>query len=79
MGNAGLLVDSNHREEFSTAVEFSQLYHVRWLDTIRRTTLGGLILGWGFSWGDLLAYAGGVAVCFIIDRQLTQKATRSDL
>src|SRR5437763_610942 len=59
----------------SAAVEFSQLYHAPWLDTIRRTTLGGLILGWGFSWGDLIAYACGVALCCIVDNRLTSEST----
>src|SRR3954465_6265237 len=36
----------------SATVECSQLYHVPWLDAVRRTVLGGLILGWGFSWTD---------------------------
>lgn len=36
----------------SAAVEFSQLCHAPWLDTIRRNPLGGLIPGWGFSWGS---------------------------
>ena len=33
---------------FSVAVELSQLYHARWIDSIRHTTIGGLILGFGF-------------------------------
>src|SRR5436190_1655381 len=48
----------------SIAVECSQLCHAPWLDSIRRTTLGGLALGWGFARGDFVAYACGVAVCF---------------
>jgi hypothetical protein len=30
--------------------------------------LGGLILGFGFLWTDLIAYSIGVALCFIIER-----------
>jgi hypothetical protein len=48
----------------SVAVECSQLCHASWLDAIRRTTFGGLALGWGFAWGDLVAYAVGIAGCF---------------
>ena len=45
----------------SFAVELSQLYHAPWIDGIRRTTLGHLVLGYGFSWSDLVAYTmGGV-------------------
>ena len=42
-------------------VEFSQLYHAPWIDSIRQTTLGGLVLGFGFLWTDLVCYAIGVA------------------
>src|SRR5215510_13527309 len=33
---------------FSVAIELSQLYHAPWLDSIRQTTIGGLILGFDF-------------------------------
>ena len=46
----------------SIAVELSQLYHTPWLDSIRETTLGGLILGFGFLWSDLVCYAAGVGI-----------------
>lgn len=44
------------------AVEFSQLCQADWLDAIRRTTLGHLVLGSTFHPPDLLAYAVGVSV-----------------
>jgi hypothetical protein len=44
------------------AVELSQLIHGSAIDTMRRTTLGSLVLGSGFDWRDLLAYAAGVSV-----------------
>jgi hypothetical protein len=44
----------------SVAVELSQLYHAQWIDSIRQTTVGGLILGFGFLWSDLACYAAGV-------------------
>jgi len=46
----------------SFAVEFSQLYHAPWLDMIRATTLGSLILGHGFVPTDLVCYSLGVAI-----------------
>jgi hypothetical protein len=46
----------------STLVELSQLYHAPWIDAIRQTTLGGLVLGFGFLWSDLVCYAVGVAL-----------------
>jgi hypothetical protein len=33
---------------FSVAIDLIQLYHAPWIDSIRQTTLGGLILGFGF-------------------------------
>ena len=47
---------------FSCAVEFSQLYHAPWIDAIRRTTPGHLVLGETFAWGDIAAYLVGIAV-----------------
>lgn len=47
---------------FCYIIEFSQLYHATWIDQIRETTLGGLILGYGFLWSDLLAYTIGIGV-----------------
>src|ERR1043166_1234961 len=46
----------------SYAVEISQLYHRPWLDNLRHTWLGGLILGYGFMWSDLVCYTIGVIV-----------------
>ena len=44
------------------AVEFSQLYQAPWINAIRSTTLGHLVLGSAFHRLDLLAYAAGVFV-----------------
>ncbi len=51
----------------SVAVELSQLYHAPWIDSIRQTTLGGLILGFGFLWSDLACYLVGVGLGAVID------------
>ena len=52
------------RAEISLAVAFlveiSQLYHSPWIDSIRQTTLGGLVLGFGFLWTDLVCYSVGI-------------------
>lgn len=45
---------------FCFAIEFSQLYQAPWINTIRQTLPGRLILGQGFLWSDLLAYTVGV-------------------
>lgn len=47
---------------FCYFIEFTQLYHAPWIDDIRKTALGGLILGYGFLWSDILAYSIGVGV-----------------
>ncbi|MBE1303612.1 DUF2809 domain-containing protein [Clostridium botulinum] len=52
---------------FSYLIEISQLYHSNWIDNIRKTTLGGLVLGYVFSWKDLLAYAIGIGIGIIVE------------
>lgn len=46
---------------FCYLIEVLQLYHATWIDSIRATRLGGLVLGFGFLWSDMLAYTLGVA------------------
>ncbi len=60
---------------FCFAVEFSQLYHAPWIDALRQTLFGKLVLGSGFLWGDLLAYVGGVAIG-VIGEHLALKEER---
>lgn len=50
------------------AVEFSQLYRTSWINEIRATLPGRLILGQGFLWSDLPAYVLGVALGLLLDR-----------
>lgn len=52
---------------FCFAVEFSQLYHAPWIDSIRATRLGALALGSTFNAPDLIAYAFGVALGGMIE------------
>ena len=47
---------------FSWGVEFSQLYHAPWIDVVRATIPGRLVLGNTFAWPDLVAYAVGVVL-----------------
>ena len=47
---------------FAWGVEFSQLYHAPWIDVIRATIPGKLVLGNTFYWSDLIAYAVGVSL-----------------
>jgi hypothetical protein len=52
---------------FCYAIEISQLYHAPWIDSIRNTRLGGLVLGFGFLWTDILAYTLGIGVAVLIE------------
>lgn len=52
---------------FAFAVELSQLYHSAWMDRLRHTRAGGLILGHGFLWSDLLCYGVGVTAGFVLE------------
>jgi hypothetical protein len=60
------------------AVEVSQLYHSPWIDGIRSTTLGGLVLGFGFLWSDLVCYLVGIAAGVLADRFLWPPAQREN-
>jgi hypothetical protein len=52
---------------FCYAIELSQLYQAPWINAIRNTTLGALVLGSGFLWSDLLAYALGVGMALVFE------------
>jgi hypothetical protein len=52
---------------FCYFIEISQLYHAEWIDNIRHTTLGGLVLGFGFLWSDIAAYTLGVGVAVVAE------------
>lgn len=58
---------------FCYGIEISQLYHETWIDSIRATTLGGLVLGYGFLWSDLVAYTIGVGVGMLGEFMLRKK------
>lgn len=63
---------------FAYGIELSQLYHAPWIDGIRGTTLGGLVLGYGFLMSDLVCYAVGIVIGALIDYGVikTSKASR---
>ena len=44
------------------SIELSQLYQADWINEIRSTRLGGLVLGFGFLWSDLVCYLVGALV-----------------
>jgi hypothetical protein len=53
---------------FCFVIEISQLYQADWINQIRQTLPGRLILGQGFLWSDLLAYTGGIAIGVLGER-----------
>jgi hypothetical protein len=63
----------------SFAVEFAQLLDWNWLNTLRKTLPGRLLMGSGFLWIDLIRYAFGAIIVATIDqtlilsKKLTQK------
>lgn len=52
---------------FSYCIEISQLYQADWVNIVRSTTLGALILGHGFLWSDMICYTVGVLLSAAID------------
>ncbi|WP_149094614.1 DUF2809 domain-containing protein [Paenibacillus terrae] len=69
---------------FCFAIEFSQMYQAPWINSIRATTLGGLVLGKGFLTADLIRYTVGIAVSWTLDEgcqrlaDITTRTTRID-
>jgi hypothetical protein len=47
--------------------EISQCFHPAWLDGVRSTTIGHLVLGTDFSVKDIVAYAVGIGLVAVID------------
>ncbi len=50
---------------FCYCIEVSQFYHAPWIDAIRHTRIGALILGFAFLWSDILAYTLGIGMSFL--------------
>ena len=50
------------------AVEFLQLWHPAWLEALRHTFPGRLVLGTTFLWSDFPPYAGGAVLGYLLLR-----------
>jgi hypothetical protein len=59
---------------FAFGVEAAQLYHAPWIDAVRATRAGALVLGHDFVWSDLLCYAAGVCLAAAVDLLLRFRA-----
>ena len=57
----------------SAAVEFSQLLTWQWLEDLRQTLCGRLILGSGFKWPDMVAYFLGAMAAGAVDFALLRR------
>ena len=51
-------------------IELSQFYHAPWIDAIRQTRPGGLLLGFQFIWSDLFAYTAGVLIGILLEQRI---------
>ena len=58
---------------FAWGIEFSQLYHAPWIDAVRATLPGRLVLGSTFNWPDLPAYALGFGLGAWAERLFLRK------
>ncbi|CAN7431218.1 DUF2809 domain-containing protein [Paenibacillus sp. LjRoot56] len=57
---------------FCFVIEFSQLYQAQWIINLRNTLFGGLILGKGFLYADLVRYIVGAIAACALDRLLKE-------
>ncbi|MBW8016685.1 MAG: DUF2809 domain-containing protein [Planctomycetes bacterium] len=64
---------------FSYGIEFSQFYHAPWIESLRQTTLGGLIFGFGFKFSDLICYTTGILLAAIIHYILTKNQSQQPI
>lgn len=63
---------------YSFSIEIDQLYHSPWIDSLRETRLGGLVLGHGFLWSDLVSYAIGIGVGVLIEKLMFRSGLESE-
>ena len=52
---------------FCFSIELSQIYQADWINSIRNTALGALVLGRGFLAIDLVRYSGGILLAGWVD------------
>ncbi len=64
---------------FALLMECSQLYQAQWINEIRVTRIGGLLLGHGFLWSDVACYGVGVGLEVSLDIWNQHKIRLSEL
>ncbi|TDL75881.1 DUF2809 domain-containing protein [Rhodococcus qingshengii] len=62
---------------FSFGIEVSQLYQEEWINQIRGTLLGALILGKGFLTVDLIRYTAGIVIASCLDCLIIPKKQKN--
>lgn len=63
---------------FSFGIEFSQLYQAHWINEIRATLPGRLILGQGFLAVDLVRYSLGIVVGICLDYFILKYSSKNE-
>lgn len=58
---------------FCYLIELSQLYHAPWINQLRHTLFGRLVLGEVFLWSDLLCYTIGVGIAAMVELSIKSK------
>ena len=58
---------------FCFAIEFSQLYKAPWINELRHTLFGRLVLGEGFLWSDLVCYVVGIGIGIWFDKLINKR------
>jgi hypothetical protein len=53
--------------------EISQLLHFPLIDSVRNTTIGALVLGFGFLWTDIISYSIGILAAISFDLYLSNR------
>jgi len=49
------------------AIEVFQLYDAAWINAIRKSRLGALVLGSGFLWSDMVSYTLGAGTGWLLE------------
>jgi glycopeptide antibiotics resistance protein len=63
---------------FSFGIEFSQLHQEDWINQIRGTLLGALVLGKGFLTVDLIRYTTGILLASSLDTVVIIKKQKNE-
>ncbi|WP_235549028.1 ribosomal maturation YjgA family protein [Paenibacillus sp. Soil522] len=61
---------------FCFGIELSQLYQSDWINEIRSTFFGTLVLGSGFLTVDLARYSAGIVLALLIDGYFSKRGLR---